>query len=142
MERRPEIGLDSYDRFFPSQDTLPKGGFGNLIALPLQKKPREAGNSVFLDDNFQPHPDQWSFLSSIQPLAREKVENLADVAMRSGRVLGVRLPAADDDGSDPWTAPPPPVTRRFPLRAPSPAGAESFGATSSIWRSMNCHQPS
>ncbi len=50
MERRPEIGLDSYDRFFPSQDTLPRGGFGNLIALPLQKKPRDAerGNSLFL----------------------------------------------------------------------------------------------
>ena len=51
MEQRPEIGLDSYDRFFPSQDTLPKGGFGNLIALPLQKKPRENGNSLFLDEN-------------------------------------------------------------------------------------------
>ncbi len=50
MERRPDIGLDSYDRFFPNQDTLPQGGFGNLIALPLQKQPREAGNSVFVDD--------------------------------------------------------------------------------------------
>ena len=52
MERRPEIGLDSYDRFFPSQDTLPRGGFGNLIALPLQKKPRENGNSVFVNEQF------------------------------------------------------------------------------------------
>ena len=50
MERRPDIGLDSYDRFFPNQDTLPQGGFGNLIALPLQKRPRESGNSVFLDE--------------------------------------------------------------------------------------------
>ena len=41
MERRPDIGLDSYDRFFPNQDTLPPGGFGNLIALPLQKRSRE-----------------------------------------------------------------------------------------------------
>lgn len=41
MDRRPELGLKSYDRFFPSQDTLPKGGFGNLVALPLQKEPRE-----------------------------------------------------------------------------------------------------
>jgi hypothetical protein len=64
MERRPEIGLDSYDRFFPSQDTLPKGGLGNLIALPLQKKPRENGNSLFLDANGSPYPDQWAFLSS------------------------------------------------------------------------------
>jgi hypothetical protein len=54
MERRPEIGLDSYDRFFPSQDTLPHGGFGNLIALPLQKRAREHGNSVFVDARFEP----------------------------------------------------------------------------------------
>ena len=52
MERRPEIGLDSYDRFFPNQDTLPQGGFGNLIALPLQKEPRKEGNSVFVDAQF------------------------------------------------------------------------------------------
>ncbi len=58
MERRPEIGLDSYDRFFPNQDTLPRGGFGNLIALPLQKIAREQGNSVFLDDHMVPYPDQ------------------------------------------------------------------------------------
>ena len=49
MERRPDIGLDSYDRFFPNQDTLPQGGFGNLIALPKQKQPRKRGNSVFVD---------------------------------------------------------------------------------------------
>ena len=64
MERRPEIGLDSYDRLFPSQDTLPRGGFGNLIALPLQKKPREQGNSLFLDENLVPYQDQWAFLST------------------------------------------------------------------------------
>ncbi|MBI9018846.1 MAG: hypothetical protein JEZ07_16460 [Phycisphaerae bacterium] len=52
MERRPELGLDSYDRFFPNQDTLPQGGLGNLIALPLQKKPRENGNTEFVDENF------------------------------------------------------------------------------------------
>jgi hypothetical protein len=58
MERRPDIGLNSYDRFFPNQDTLPKGGFGNLIALPLQRQPRASGNSVFLDENFVPYSDQ------------------------------------------------------------------------------------
>ena len=61
MERRHQVGLDSYDRLFPSQDTMPKGGFGNLIALPLQHLPRSRGNSVFLDHNFNPHPDQWAF---------------------------------------------------------------------------------
>lgn len=58
MEGRPDIGLDSYDRLFPNQDTMPQGGFGNLIALPLQKRPREQGHSVFLDDHFVPCADQ------------------------------------------------------------------------------------
>ena len=49
MDKHPELGFESYDRLFPNQDTLPRGGFGNLIALPLQKKPREQGNSVFVD---------------------------------------------------------------------------------------------
>src|SRR5258706_14646335 len=66
MERRPEAGLDSYDRFFPNQDTLPRGGFGNLIALPLQKAARENGNTVFVDAELAPYPDQWEFLSGIQ----------------------------------------------------------------------------
>jgi len=64
MERRPGIGLDSYDRLFPNQDTLPQGGFGNLIALPLQGAARKKDNSVFLDDRFVPHADQWAFLSA------------------------------------------------------------------------------
>ena len=46
MERRHQIGLDSYDRFFPNQDTMPKGGFGNLIALPLQKSPGCSGRKI------------------------------------------------------------------------------------------------
>ena len=54
MERRPEIGFASYDRFFPSQDTMPVGGFGNLIALPLQRRARELGNSVFADKDLRP----------------------------------------------------------------------------------------
>ena len=58
MEGRPDVGLDSYDRLFPNQDTLPQGGFGNLIALPLQKGPRGQGHSLFLDDQFEPWADQ------------------------------------------------------------------------------------
>jgi len=77
MENRPEIGLSSYDRLFPNQDTMPKGGFGNLIALPLQKGPREAGNTVFLDEQFRPLFDQWTFLSSVQKVPRSQVEALA-----------------------------------------------------------------
>jgi hypothetical protein len=97
MEGRPEIGLSSYDRLFPNQDTLPKGGFGNLIALPLQKKPRAADNSVFLDEQFQPHQDQWAFLSSVGKLMRVQVESLAREAERRGRITGVRLALEDED---------------------------------------------
>ena len=66
LDRRPEIGLDSFDRFFPNQDTLPKGGFGNLIALPLQKSAREKNHSVFIDGDMSPYPDHWAYLSSIK----------------------------------------------------------------------------
>lgn len=68
MEARPEMGFDSYDRFFPSQDTMPKGGFGNLIALPLQKKAREKGSSLFVDGNMNGFPDQRAFLSSVHKM--------------------------------------------------------------------------
>lgn len=94
MERRPGIGLDSYDRLFPNQDTLPQGGFGNLIALPLQKQARERKNSAFLDKSLEPHTDQWSFLSGIERLGRSHVERVVAEAEREGRVIGVRSPFA------------------------------------------------
>lgn len=106
MERRPEIGLDSYDRLFPSQDTMPVGGFGNLIALPLQKKPRESGNSLFMDSQLNPHPDQWAFLSTVPRMTRQEVEALVEVAQRRDRVVGVRMVITEGDDDEPWTAPP------------------------------------
>lgn len=87
MERRPEIGLDSYDRFFPSQDTLPGGGFGNLIALPLQKKPRENGNSVFVDEQFVPYEDQWSFLASLRRMTQADVQTVVRHAEKLAALL-------------------------------------------------------
>jgi len=72
--RTRQLKLESYDRLFPNQDTMPKGGFGNLIALPLQKGPREKGFSVFVDASLRPHPDQWAFLASIQPMAAHDSE--------------------------------------------------------------------
>jgi len=54
-----QLQLSSYDRLFPNQDTMPKGGFGNLIALPLQKEARQRGCSVFVDNDLKPYPDQW-----------------------------------------------------------------------------------
>ena len=106
MERRPEAGLDSYDRFFPSQDTLPRGGFGNLIALPLQKLARERGNSVFLDNESLPYPDQWAFLSTVLRIGRPLVEGIVRDAERTGKIVGVRFPPTDEEDAEPWTTPP------------------------------------
>ena len=104
MERRPDVGLDSYDRFFPNQDTLPRGGFGNLIALPLQKRPREAGNSVFVDDALEPYADQWAAMSSIERMSRAAVEVIVRNAGQTGRIIDVRVASGEDD--EPWTLPP------------------------------------
>ena len=105
MECRPEVGFASYDRFFPNQDTLPHGGFGNLIALPLQRQPRDLGNSVFLDDQLIPYSDQWAFLSSVERIDRTRLEDLVRDAESRGRVVGVRFPLVDEDEPEPWNAP-------------------------------------
>jgi superfamily II DNA or RNA helicase len=73
---RAKIKLESYDRLFPNQDSLPKGGFGNLIALPLQKTARLAGNSVFLDPDFQPYPEQWTYLAGVRRLDLPDLESI------------------------------------------------------------------
>jgi superfamily II DNA or RNA helicase len=105
MEDCPDLGFESYDRFFPSQDTMPAGGFGNLIALPLQNGPRQTGNSVFVDDELRPYRDQWTFLSSLRRMSRAEVANLVDQASAAGQIVGVRLPL-DNDEDEPWLAPP------------------------------------
>lgn len=74
MEERHEIKLSSYDRMFPNQDTMPKGGFGNLIALPLQGRARKEHNSEFMDDAFVSYPDQWEYLYHIKRITAEEVE--------------------------------------------------------------------
>ena len=89
MARRAEVDLESYDRLFPSQDFVPKGSFGNLIALPLQGKCREQGNTEFLDPtSLEPWPDQWVFLSRVQRVSPETVEafvgSLSDIPTGSG----------------------------------------------------------
>ncbi|MCW5980343.1 MAG: hypothetical protein KIT09_19830 [Bryobacteraceae bacterium] len=124
MERRPDIGLDSYDRFFPNQDTLPQGGFGNLIALPLQKEPRERSNSVFLDDGFKPHTDQWAFLASVNRIGRSRIEELVSDAERRGRVVGVRFPATEEDEPEPWTTPPSRRRKEAPIAGELPRSLE------------------
>jgi superfamily II DNA or RNA helicase len=119
MERNPDIGFASYDRFFPSQDNMPSGGFGNLIALPLQHSPRLAGNSVFLDANFEPHADQWAFLSTLHRMTLAEITAIAEEAACQGRVMGMR-PPLDDEDEEPWAAPPsrrklqPPIAGALP----------------------------
>jgi superfamily II DNA or RNA helicase/very-short-patch-repair endonuclease len=124
MERRPELGLASYDRLFPNQDTLPKGGFGNLIALPLQKRPRSAGNSVFLHERLQPYEDQWLFLSSVRKIGRAQAESLAREAERRGRITGVRLAYDEEDEELPWTSPPSRRRKDPPIAEPLPKTLE------------------
>ena len=107
MERRHEVGLDSYDRFFPNQDTMPRGGLGNLIALPLQMIPRKSGNSVFVDSELLPYPDQWAFLAGVGRMSPSAADRLIAEAQRNGDVIGVRISGTDDDEHpDPWTLPP------------------------------------
>src|SRR5712692_8868963 len=124
MERRPDLGLDSYDRFFPNQDTLPHGGFGNLIALPLQKHRRGDGNSVFLDDQGVPYHDQWAFLSAMRRTRREHLEDVVREAERRGRVLGVNLPPAEDEEPTPWTTPPSRRRKELPIVGELPRSLE------------------
>ena len=119
MARHPDIGFGSYDRFFPSQDTVPEGGFGNLIALPLQGRPRASGNSMFLDAEFEPHADQWAYLSSLRRLPAAEAETIVGEAARQGRIVGLRLPLEDPEADEePWTAPP--SRRRAPPAVEGP----------------------
>ena len=99
--RTRQLELSSYDRLFPNQDTMPKGGFGNLIALPLQKLARDNGCSVFVDAELEPYPDQWSFLASIQPLAAQDIEPTILRATGPSHPLDVTF-IDDEDLSTPW----------------------------------------
>ncbi|MFT3881097.1 MAG: DEAD/DEAH box helicase family protein [Gemmatales bacterium] len=121
MERHHKIGLDSYDRFFPSQDTMPRGGFGNLIALPLQKGPRANGNSVFVDSAFEPIADQWGFLSKIRRLDSSQLHEIVRTAEDRDRIIDVRPSSSDDDQvDDPWTIPPSKRKADAPILGPFP----------------------
>ncbi len=130
MERRPEIGFASYDRLFPSQDIMPLGGFGNLIALPLQQRARQRANSVFVDTDLHPYDDQWAFLSSLSPMSLAAVEGIVESAEKAGRVVGVRMPVEDDGADQPWLAPPSRRPTASPIVwSPSLFGQKSFSQT-------------
>ncbi len=101
MERRHQLTMKSYDRIFPNQDTLPKGGFGNLIACPLQGDVVPLGNSTFLNDRLEPCEDQWAFLATIKRTGAERVIELSEEAVRSRKVTGVRFSGFGEDDL-PW----------------------------------------
>ena len=96
------LGVESYDRLFPSQDVLPRGGFGNLIALPLQRQARKLGNTEFLNDELAPHQDQWSYLASVPSIAPDRFGELIARSEEDGP-LAVRS-AAEEPGV-PWRPP-------------------------------------
>jgi len=101
MSTRHEITFKSYDRFFPNQDTMPKGGLGNLIALPLQKEARKGKNSEFVDASFEPCADQWAFLDAIQRLTEDQVKLLTS-KMCQGNELGALKLDEEDAQQKPW----------------------------------------
>ena len=76
MEREGRMSFKSYERFFPNQDFMPAGGFGNLVALPLQGRARKDGNSVFVNDDFVPFRNQWEYLQDMKKMSAEEVERL------------------------------------------------------------------
>jgi superfamily II DNA or RNA helicase len=83
MAIRGKVNLASYDRLFPSQDLLPAGGVGNLIALPLFRSARDRNATVFLNlEDLEPHQDQWSYLSTLGRMTPKEVRRAADQAGR------------------------------------------------------------
>ena len=127
MDKRHQIGLKSYDRFFPNQDTMPKGGFGNLIALPLQKFPREKGNSVFLDDNLHPYEDQWSYLASIKKVTSDELAVKVRETTEATQTIQIGNKRSDKGTDDaPWTLPPSGTTKENSITGPLPEAVVKF----------------
>jgi superfamily II DNA or RNA helicase len=101
MGKRHEITFKSYDRFFPNQDTMPKGGLGNLIALPLQKEARKNKNSEFLDGDMEPYADQWAFLDTVRRLSEDDVKILT-TKLCLGNDLGELRIVEEETPHKPW----------------------------------------
>ncbi|MBN7796967.1 TOTE conflict system archaeo-eukaryotic primase domain-containing protein [Parahaliea mediterranea] len=93
MEQHAGLSFESYDRLFPNQDTLPEAGFGNLIALPLQRVPRQMGNSVFVDAHFEPIVDQWAYLAGVRKMGTGQIEQC---------LRRLQDPDTSDHDTKPW----------------------------------------
>ncbi|MCL1883479.1 MAG: DUF1653 domain-containing protein [Defluviitaleaceae bacterium] len=101
MNKHHSLSFKTYDRLIPTQDSLPKGGFGNLIALPLQKHPRNQDNSVFIDSNFNAYPDQWNFLYHVQKYNLSEIEKFIRQLSPDGD-LGELQKTSDSEDEKPW----------------------------------------
>jgi superfamily II DNA or RNA helicase len=99
--RSRQLKLSSYDRLFPSQDTMPKGGFGNLIALPLQKEARARECSVFVDRDLRPYADQWAYLDSLRRMDPQDIDVTVMRATPGSHPLDVTF-IDDEDLAAPW----------------------------------------
>lgn len=130
MIDRHELPMTSYDRFFPNQDTMPRGGLGNLIALPFQDAPRRQGNSIFVDEAWTPFDDQWRFLASLRRMQPEEVEVIANEAVKKGQVLDLKMVESDDDemADKPWLRTP--SCRRSNEAIPGPLPSQASAVLS------------
>jgi hypothetical protein len=127
--RHRKLAFASYDRLFPSQDTLAKGGLGNLIALPLQREARNRGASVFVDDRWRPFADQWAFLARVERLTALAADPILARAAREDGVLGVRSVSFGEDAiDDPWTLPPSRHRSEPRIAGPMPAAIDIVSA--------------
>ena len=102
MNRDGRMSFNSYDRFFPNQDRMPEGGFGNLVALPLQGQARKNLNTVFVDDDFLAYKDQWSFLYNIRKVKEDNVDKLLNLHVNEE--FGALSTSSE---SKPWVTPTP-----------------------------------
>lgn len=100
MNRDGRMSFDSYDRFFPNQDRMPEGGFGNLVALPLQGKARKELNSVFVDEQFLAYKDQWAYLAQVKRIGETVIDDL--LLQHVHEDLGVLSTSSE---SKPWVTP-------------------------------------
>jgi superfamily II DNA or RNA helicase len=127
MTRRHQLSMSSYDRLFPNQDTIARGGFGNLIALPFQDGARQEGNSVFVDRTWTPFPDQWAFLSSVRRMGATEVAAIAREAVERGEVIGARVADSGDGkyAAAPWNRPPSGTPSALPIDGPLPTSVQA-----------------
>lgn len=101
QENNPNISFKTYDRMFPNQDTMPKGGFGNLIALPLQKKVRGENKTVFVNEEFIPYTNQWEYLSKIDKISELQVNSL----LKAYKDIELKNKFYDENDGTPWKLP-------------------------------------